>query len=196
MSMNETEFMQALADQLKTNGVKAKFIPNGENEYEHIDCALGLRLVCRHGVGSAGKGRFTVSAYTRIGGNLHYSERKPLPTCSVKGDRPMEAIAKDVQNKVIKYARPKIEELQQKVSAVDDSIATLKTLAESLMARIKGLSVNIDRDQRTARVYINSGSTTGGAYMNGTLYPDGKLSVERIALDQSKTESLLRLLAE
>jgi hypothetical protein len=101
--------------------------------------------------------------------------RFDTPIASLDATRPVERLAADIKRRVIDAGADALanwrEALEQERRRRSDLARTVKRIA----AEIPAADVALTSDGESATFYLNNGS----AYLSGTLYADGTLSVQR-----------------
>lgn len=142
----------------------------------------------------AKKGRARISAHGphRMTGKISHHAWPKFPEITVDASRPAEAIARDVERRIMAGAREALAELQAKAASVDSARAEAERHAAEIMAAFPSVSVTFnDANSTEAQVYANG----GGVYLSGRLNSAGGLYVDRIGgLDPDQTRAVLTAL--
>lgn len=167
-----------------------------------VDLPDGLRLLCLTG-NWAGPGRVKVAAHHPDGMKIHAAGRRigGGPSCTVAASRPMVAVAKDVQRRVVTPGRAWLEEANATLADLDSRARDLATCQETYRALLPGLRFgDASPDGTCCRFdyYAKARDLTRAGYVHGTLYHDGTISVERMALpgDVESARDLFALFAK
>lgn len=130
---------------------------------------------------------------TGIKDRSYMSLRRELPTANVSETRSPAAIAKDIRRRVIEPGKVLAWNLRNDYEARDKQADDLKTVAaeyEKLGCYTREL-----RDGATD-CYIGN-MVSSGTYFNGRLYPDGRVSINRVGmLSRDKFVRILAILKE
>jgi hypothetical protein len=168
-------FVRALADAL------GMAIIERENGFDtpRLDLGDGLTMYARADSYGANKGRVELSTYTELGRAIagRYSAVK-FPSINIDPRRPMDALVKDVRKRLI---APSAEPLATVKARTAEHAQARNSLGERVAALRAAWPGKLDitvKDNATSASLWATGSS--GHYLHGTLYEDGRVSIDRI----------------
>ena len=103
-----------------------------------------------------------------------------LPSFTVDAARPLADIAKRVRKALVE-ALAAVEVMRAKAVEVDDARAKFLALCQAWREALPGLDIKIG-DENRAGLYFNR----GGAYLTGTLYPNGSIGLSNVSANSSE----------
>lgn len=136
-------------------------------------------------------GKVVVSAYAarKVEDQVRRQITPPkFPKATVSTERPLAAIARDIQRRVIEPAAAPLEACKAAAARINGEREELERHAASLRERFPGLEVTIDRDGLSAQL------RHPGCYLYATLRPRGSVYFERLDLDAPQAAALLAAL--
>lgn len=188
MAVDRKAFALALAEVLHMTATW----DDDAGRYAHvwIEAGEGLQITVTTPYGTS-LGRVELRGYAPDERpTLDHNEWSKLPSITVDSARPIEALAKDIQRRLIEPARPVVDEGKAKIAAKRNLIDQLAATVASLKAEFPALSVDIERNGTTANVYLNRNDS----YITGTLWPDGHINLQRVSLPGAdKAKALIAL---
>lgn len=150
-----------------------------------------VALVMRTGYGATAN-KVTISAFLPFEDVLQYHQRAKFESITVTGTRPAEAVAKEIKRRLLDGVEIKIAEALARVNAHNETKTTVKARAAKWAQDFPGLSVTVNDDGLSARLYFNK----SGKYLSGDMQRDGSISIQRLSLDgENSATALLTLLA-
>jgi hypothetical protein len=125
-----------------------------------------------------------------LGSNEPYGDDYKMPSIRISVDRPMKALVADIRRRLIEPAKAPAAKRREYAAKMAESKSNLATVAAALRQRFPRLEVRDPKDQVHATgLYLNSDA---GPYLSGTVYSDGKVSIDR--LGQLSAEQFDRLM--
>jgi hypothetical protein len=125
-----------------------------------------------------------------LGSNEPYGDDYKMPSIRISVDRPMKALVADIRRRLIEPAKAPAAKRREYAARMAESKSNLATVAAALRQRFPRLEVRDPKDQVHATgLYLNSDA---GPYLSGTVYADGKVSIDR--LGQLSPEQFDRLM--
>lgn len=107
--------------------------------------------------------------------------------------RDIEAIARDINRRVIEPAKEPLRLQREHAKRQADNRSSIVRLANALKARLPILDVRTDEKAQRATLYGNS----DGHYLSATLHADATVAIERIgSMSLSKFERIVAILNE
>lgn len=100
------------------------------------------------------------------------------PEISVSVDRPMTALVKDINRRLIEPAAAPLAKRREHQARIESNRGDLRKQAERLRAAHPSLDVHpLDKDQTQGGSFFNR---DGSVYLNGRFYHDGRVQIDRI----------------
>jgi hypothetical protein len=167
-----------------------------ESQSEHAMTRFAIldgavTLVMRKGYGATAN-KVTIHAYIAAEDALEYHQRTKFESITVTGTRPAEAVAKEITRRLLDGVEIKIAEALARVNAHNATKSAVKERAAKWAQDFPGLSITVNDDGMSARLYFNK----GGKYLNGDMQRDGSISIQRLSLDgEASATQLLGLIA-
>jgi len=168
------------------------------HEYQSGAFTVGdLRVILRQGWGAkARRVRVVCTAADTEACRRAYSQGGsfPFPEATIDPERPLDAVVKDLQRRIIDKAAPALARVAEASAKQSAEALQLREHAERINDRFPGtVTEHTDSSKREAGFYFNQ----AGSYLSGRLCSDGRLYVDRLGtVPAHKVERLLALLAE
>jgi hypothetical protein len=108
----------------------------------------------------------------KIGNSVTLPE---MPDANLSPNRPIAALAKEIKRRVIEPSKQALEVARGRVA---EELSRRSSLADKVAELSKAFpiaAIDLDRDGGSASFYLNA----RGAYLSGSLYADGSLSLQR-----------------
>lgn len=156
------------------------------------DCEIGITVNWRCGekvnvsIGPADL-NFNARGYSRP-----YGDEYRTPNATVSVTRPIERIAADIKRRVIEAGKAPIAKLRAHAEQLDQAAKGLVSTVDRLRKRYPALQVKVEQGATTSGSIYSNGE---GPYLNGRVYADGSVSVERLgSLTADQFDRVMRAL--
>jgi hypothetical protein len=128
-----------------------------------------------------------------LGSNEPYGDDYKMPSIRISVDRPMKTLVADIKRRLLEPAKAPAAKRREYAAKLAASKSNLATVAAALRQRFPRLEVRDPKDQvHSTGLYLNSDA---GPYLSGTVYSDGKVSIDRLGqLSPEQFERLMKTL--
>lgn len=138
----------------------------------------GYRLAIR-GARPGPADKIEVAAWLNEASGLHYSDRTPMPSAGMSLSKGLDAVVRDIRNRVMAKTAEPLAETRAKVERMNEARARLELAAAGIADAFPAMSVKLPPEKHATSADLYAGPSFG-TYLSGNLYADGSVTIQRL----------------